>query len=62
MRFGRPVSFMLRNFPREAFDYLWLIDPPPYDPALTAGYAKVWSGPNGSALYRLPGSQANTRP
>jgi hypothetical protein len=57
-----PIGERLARFPALAFDYLWLIDPPPYDPALTAGYAKVWSGPNGSALYRLPGSQANNRP
>jgi hypothetical protein len=57
-----PIGGRLASFPALAFDYLWLIDPPPYDPALTAGYARVWSGPNGSALYRLPGSQANNRP
>jgi len=52
----------LARFPAEAFDYLWLIDPPPYDPSLTARFTKVWEGPSGSALYRLPGADANIRP
>ena len=34
------------------FDYLWLIDPPPFDPELVAGMQPVWRGP-GSILYRL---------
>ena len=40
------------RFPRDQFDYLWLIDPPEFDPALLGGMTQVWSGP-GSALYRL---------
>ncbi len=61
-RFGRPVSFMLRWFPRDAFDYLWLIDPPPYDPALVADLQKVWGLPDGSALYRIRPGPANPAP
>lgn len=57
-----PVDPMLANFPRGAFDYLWMIDPPPHDPALLAGTTKVWSGPNGSALYRLGPPRATQRP
>jgi hypothetical protein len=52
-RFARPVNWMLERFPREAFDFLWLINPPPYDPALVAGMQKVWGLPDGSALYRI---------
>jgi hypothetical protein len=37
---------------RDRFDYLWLIDPPPYDPNRVAGMQPVWRGP-GSILYRL---------
>jgi hypothetical protein len=42
----------LRAFPRAAFDYVWLIEPPQYDPALTRGMAEVWRGPGG-VLYRI---------
>jgi hypothetical protein len=47
-----PIEVSLRRFPREQFDYLWLIDPPAFDPALLKGTTRVWRGP-GSALYRL---------
>lgn len=52
-RFARPVGWNLRNFPREAFDYLWLINPPPYDPVLVEDMDKIWGLPDGSALYRI---------
>jgi len=42
----------LRAFPREAFDYVWLIDPPPFDQAAAADLQLVWSG-EGSRLYRV---------
>jgi hypothetical protein len=38
--------------PRQDFDYLWLINVPPYDPKLTDGMKAVWRG-SGSILYRL---------
>ena len=37
------VSEALKRLPRPAFDYVWLIDPPPYDPALTRGLEPVWA-------------------
>ena len=37
------VSEALRRVPRHAFDYVWLIDPPPYDPALLQGLDPVWA-------------------
>ncbi|HET7317208.1 MAG TPA: hypothetical protein VFI88_07275 [Sphingomicrobium sp.] len=43
----------LEYLPREAFDYVWLIDPPPFDPDLTEGLKPIWRGP-GSILYRIP--------
>lgn len=61
-RFGRPISWMLANFPRQAFDYVWLIDPPPFDSRLLAGMTRVWSGPNGSALYRIEQKADKPRP
>jgi hypothetical protein len=50
---ARPISWMLARFPRHAFDYVWLIDPPPLDPRLLEGMTRVWSDADGSALYRI---------
>ena len=42
----------LKTLPRDAFDYVWLIDPPRYDVRLTAGMTPVWA--NGTdRLYRI---------
>jgi hypothetical protein len=46
------IDRALARLPRGAFDYLWLIDPPPFDEKLTAGMQPVWRG-SGSILYRL---------
>jgi hypothetical protein len=46
------IDNALDELPRQAFDYVWLIDPPPFDPALTEGMELVWRG-RGSILYRL---------
>lgn len=46
------IDQSLRNFPRELFDYVWLIDPPPYDSALVSDLEPIWRGP-GSILYRV---------
>jgi hypothetical protein len=51
-RGGWPVNVALSRVPRAAFDYLWLIDPPPFDPALVAGLQPVWRDGR-SVLYRL---------
>jgi hypothetical protein len=32
----------LAFFPRQAFDYVWLIRPPAYDPRLTKGLRPIW--------------------
>ena len=50
--FWRPIDRALELTPRHAFDYIWLIDPPRYDPALTRGMTAVWRDGN-SALYRI---------
>ncbi|QPQ54632.1 hypothetical protein IC614_09885 [Allosphingosinicella flava] len=48
----RTMNEALAQFPRRAFDYVWLINPPPYDPALTRGLQPIWR--NGSSvLYRV---------
>lgn len=48
----RTIDMALATFPRKAFDYVWLITPPPYDPTLTAGLRPVWRSGN-SVLYRV---------
>jgi hypothetical protein len=51
-RLHRTIDESLSALPRGDFDYVWLIDVPPYDPAIVAGMQPVWRGP-GSILYRL---------
>jgi hypothetical protein len=47
-----PLDEAIARFPRHSFDYLWLINPPPYDARLTAGMTPVWrDGPD--ALFRI---------
>ncbi|HEU4704405.1 MAG TPA: hypothetical protein VFS45_01660 [Sphingomicrobium sp.] len=46
------IDRALERLPREHFDYVWLIDPPPFDPGLVAGLRPVWRGP-GSVLYQV---------
>lgn len=48
----RTIDQALATFPRGAFDYVWLISPPPYDPALTRGLQPVWRD-GSSVLYRV---------
>ncbi|HEX3423593.1 MAG TPA: hypothetical protein VHS33_09370 [Sphingomicrobium sp.] len=50
-RLHRMVDQSLGALPRDDFDYVWLVDVPPYDPALVAGMRPVWRGP-GSILYQ----------
>jgi hypothetical protein len=47
----RTIDQSLETLPRNDFDYVWLIDPPRYDPAAVAGMKPVWRGP-GSVLYQ----------
>jgi hypothetical protein len=46
------IDMALRAIPEQAFDYVWTIDPPPFDAKLVDGMKPVWRGP-GSALYEL---------
>jgi hypothetical protein len=48
----RPVSISLVRFPRDAFDYVWLISPPNYDKRLEQGLIPIWRDGN-SALFRI---------
>jgi hypothetical protein len=50
--YWRPVDQSLRGFPRGAFDYVWLISPPPVHPQAPVGLQPLWrDGP--SVLYRV---------
>jgi hypothetical protein len=51
-----PVDQVMRAVPRDAFEYVWLIDVPPFDPKSLTGYRLVWSG-NGSSLFAKVRSQ-----
>lgn len=50
--FWRPVDRALAEFPRGAFDYVWLVRPPPYDRRLEAGLEPVWRRGT-STLFRV---------
>lgn len=50
-RLHRMIDESLSTLPRVDFDYVWLIDPPPYDPASVSDMKAVWRGP-GSILYQ----------
>jgi hypothetical protein len=46
------IDRALARLPRDKVDYLWLITPPKFDPALVAGMKPVWRGPD-SILYQV---------
>ena len=48
----RTIDQALATFPRDAFDYVWLIAPPPYDRSLTKGLQPIWRD-GSSVLYRV---------
>ena len=56
---ARPtLNQALAALPRQDFDYLWLLRPPPFDPALTQGWREVWRA-GSSVLFALhPGEAA----
>lgn len=46
------LNWALSRLPRDKFDYVWIINPPPYDPALLQGMTQLWAdGPN--RLFRI---------
>ena len=49
---GWTIDRALGAVRRDRFDYVWMIDPPDFDPKRVAGMQPVWRGP-GSILYRL---------
>jgi len=48
------IDQALRQLPREAFDYVWLIHPPAFDPSLVAGMKPVWRGRDSVLLQVRP--------
>ena len=54
----RSLRRSLRDFPRAAFDYVWLLQPPPYEKALVRGMTPIWA--NGDdVLYRVDQPRRN---
>ena len=56
----RPIAGALTGFPRSAFDYVWIVDPPPYDRHLEQGLIPIWRDGD-SALFRVDHSAAAPR-
>ncbi|PTS91066.1 hypothetical protein DBR17_00160 [Sphingomonas sp. HMWF008] len=52
----RPISKAMARFPRDAFDYVWLVRPPAYDPKFNQGLVEVWRD-GSSVLFRVDHSQ-----
>jgi len=52
-RLHRTIDQSLTEVPRDAFDFIWLIDIAPTNPQSVAGMKPVWRGP-GSILYQIP--------
>ncbi|MCM3662690.1 hypothetical protein M3148_17130, partial [Georgenia satyanarayanai] len=48
----RTIGMAMAQFPRDAFDYVWLIQPPPFDPRLAEGLTPIWRE-GASVLYRV---------
>lgn len=58
---GVPVEAAIASSDLTLFDYVWMIDPPAYDAALTRGWTPVWRHGT-SALFRLPPAAGVTLP
>ena len=46
------IDESLAHFPRDAFDFVWLIDPPRYDPAFAEDLRPIWRSGT-STLFRV---------
>lgn len=46
------INRKLKGIPRDKFDYIWLIDVPPYDASSVKGMTLLWSS-GSSAVYRI---------
>nr|WP_229733199.1 hypothetical protein [Sphingomonas psychrolutea] len=52
----RPISKAMARFPRDAFDYVWLVRPPAYDPKFNQGLVEIWRDGT-SVLFRVDHSK-----
>lgn len=57
----RSVDMALALIPRDAFDYVWMIDPPRYDPELVEGMTPIWRSGT-SVLYRIESNAKSDTP
>jgi hypothetical protein len=57
----RPLNVALEIVPRDAFDYIWLINPPPYDAKLASGLEPIWRSGT-SVLYRVESNAKSETP
>jgi hypothetical protein len=60
-QFWRPISVALEKFPRDAFDYVWLIHPPKFDSTLVRDLTLIRRDGT-SLLYRVNRPAAGVRP
>lgn len=51
-----PIDQALEQIPRGAFDFVWLIKPPQFDPILMSDWEAIWRGEDGSILYAVKGN------
>ena len=45
----KPIDFSIARFPREAFDYVWLIRTPPFNPRYASDLDRIWRSPTGAS-------------
>ena len=57
----KSLDWSLANLPRGAFDYIWLIEPPVFDPAGLRGTTRIWSDGR-NALYRIDDRAMSLKP
>ena len=57
----RTIEMALAMLPRDAFDYVWLIDPPAFDPKLAGGLSPLWRSGT-SVLYRVESNAKSETP
>ncbi|MEP9358503.1 hypothetical protein [Sphingomonas sp. KR3-1] len=50
--YWRPIAWALARFPRDAFDYVWMIEPPAYNPRFEQGLIPIWRD-GASALFKI---------
>jgi hypothetical protein len=47
-----PIANALAYLPRDRFDFVWLVDPPRFDPGLVRGMTPIWRN-DSDVLYRI---------